>query len=209
MRLLAVGGLVVAFVCLALARFLGEPGWRWALTGVMVGLSVAGCGAVGALVARFVQPPRRAALAGVAAGVAAALTRQVLMGMIRARAADAPPKIRPLPLLAAVFTLVGGAFALLWGCAVLRRLAAEPGGDHERRTWPDLLLGGLAVALGLYGISPLGQALGIRVNHWTFVGLALLALFAYGIEEGIVRLRDRVRGRRGAPRPGTGDGDQA
>ncbi|MBI5480179.1 MAG: hypothetical protein HY906_15035 [Deltaproteobacteria bacterium] len=203
MRLLAGGGLASAFVCLLFAAALGDPGWRWALAGVMVGISVAACGAFGAVVARLVAAPRRWALAGIVAGVAAALTRQVLMGMIRARAADAPPQIRPLALLAATFTIVGGAFALLWGCAALRRLAAGPGGDGTRRTWPDLVLGGIAVSLGLYGISPVGQALGIKVSHWTFIGLAALALLAYGIEEGVVRLlrRSRRGARRGA-RPG-------
>jgi hypothetical protein len=204
MRLLTGGGLAGAFLCLLFAAYLGNPGWRWALTGVMVGISVAACGALGAVVERFVPPTRRAALAGLVSGVAAALTRQVLMGMIRARATDAPPQIRPLALLAATFTIVGGAFALLWGCAALRRLATEPGGDPKRRTWPDLVLGGIAVALGLYGISPVGQALGIRVNHWTFIGLAVLALLAYGIEEGVIRLLDLGRrgGRRGAPPDG-------
>jgi hypothetical protein len=161
---------------------------------------------LGAVVGRFVRPPRRAALAGVVSGVVAALTRQALMGMIRARAADSPPQIRPLALLAATFTIVGGAFALLWGCAVLRRLAAEPGGEGTRRTWLDLVLGGIAVTLGLYGISPVGQALGIKVNHWTFIGLAALALLAYGIEEGAVRLWER--GRRGGRRGARPDGDQ-
>jgi hypothetical protein len=194
MRLLAGGGLAGGFVCLIFAATLGGRGWRYALVGVMVGISVFACGLLGALVERFVSAPRRAALAGVVAGVAAALTRQALMGMIRARAADAPPQIRPLALLAATFTLVGGAFALLWGCATLRRLAAEPG-DGARRTWPDLVLGGAAVALGLYGLSPVGQALGIRVNHWTFLGLVALAVVAYGIEEAVVRLTARRRAR--------------
>jgi hypothetical protein len=205
MRLLAGGGLAVAFVGLLFAAYLSGPGWRWALTGVMVGVSVAVCGALGAVVERFVPAHRRAALAGLAAGVAAALTRQALMGMIRARAADAPPQIRPLALLAATFTIVGGAFALLWGCAALRRLGAAPD-DPPRRTWPDLALGGLAVALGLYGLSPVGQALGVRVNHWTFIGLAALALLAYGIEEAVVRLRGL--GRRGRGRRAPSDGDR-
>jgi hypothetical protein len=196
MRWLAAGGLGGAFICLLLAAYLGEPGWRWALAGVMVGSSVAACGALGAVLARFVQSPRREAIAGVVSGVAAALTRQALMGLIRARAADSPPQIRPLALLAAVFAIVGGAFALLWGCAALRRLAVETGGDRARRTWPDLALGGIAVALGLYGVSPVGQALGVKVNHWTFIGLAALALLAYGIEEGVARLLDRDHGGR-------------
>jgi hypothetical protein len=186
-RLLAGGGLAAAFVCLILAASLGNPGWRWALAGVMAGTSVFLCGLLGAVVERFVPAARRAALAGLLAGVAAALTRQALMGMIRARGADAPPQIRPLALLAATFTIVGGAFALLWGCAALRRLVAEPDAG-TRRSWPDVVMGGLAVALGLYGISPVGQALGIKVNHWTFIGLVALALVAYGIEEAVVRL---------------------
>jgi hypothetical protein len=194
MRLLAGGGLAGGFVCLILAAILGDPGWRRALVGVMVGISVFACGLLGAVVERLVPLSRRAALAGVVAGVAAALTRQAFMEIIRGRAADAPPQIRPLALLAATFTIVGGAFALLWGVAALRRLTAEPG-DRARRTWPDLLLGGAAVALGLYGISPVGQALGIRVSHWTFIGLVALALVAYGIEEAVVRLTAGRRAR--------------
>jgi hypothetical protein len=164
---------------------------------------VAICAAVGLAARRLLRPRFRAAAAGIACGAAAALTRQVLMAVIRARATDAPPQIRPLSLLAAVFTLVGGVFALLWGCAALRRLGA-PAEDATTRTWPDLLVGGAAVALGLYGISPVWQALGLRVNHWTFVGLAALAFLAYLIEEGVGRLwgGDRISRptRRRAPR---------
>jgi hypothetical protein len=115
----------------------------------------------------------------------------VLLEWIRARAAGAPPQIRPLALGLAVFALVAGVFALLWGCAALRRLAgAHPG------TAAELAGAGGAVALGLYGLAPLGQALGLQVNHWTFLGLVGLALVAYALEEAYVRLSARVWGPR-------------
>ncbi len=75
MRWLAGGGLAGGFICLVLAATLGPAGWRYALVGVMVGISVFACGALGAIVERFVPPARRAALAGLVTGVAAR-TRQ-------------------------------------------------------------------------------------------------------------------------------------
>ena len=39
----------------------------------------------------------------------------------------------------------------------------------------------LAVVLALYSLAPMWHLLGIKVNHWTILGLFGLACLAYGI----------------------------
>jgi hypothetical protein len=186
-RALAVAGSAGAFLCLIGAAYLKEPAWRWALLGITISGSIALCATAGALAHRVTGGVRQALAPGLACGVAAALTRQVLLALVRSRAADAPPQIRPLTLFAATFTIVGGLAALLFGIAALRRLGGASEGTRLRRGIA-FSAGGIAVALGLYGISPVWHSLGWRVNHWTFIGLAGLALCAYLIEEGVAWL---------------------
>jgi hypothetical protein len=208
-RALAASGFGVAFLCLTGAAYLGEPAWRYALLGVMAGLSLGLCASLGAVVERTVSPARQAIICGMSVGVVAAVTRQVLLAFLRARAAGAPPQIRPASFFAAVFTIVGGLFALLWGCAALRRLMAATTttrlasgsppaatGAARRTRALEIAGAGAAVALGLYGISPLGLAVGLRVNHWTFLGLAALALIAYGVEEAVAWVASATRHQR-------------
>jgi len=201
MRLLAFCGAVGAFLALALTAALGDPYWRWSLVGMMACISLTLLGVLGLTTARLFRPDMHLVAAGIAAGLASALTRRVLMAMIRARAAHEPPHIDPMALLAAVFTLVGGAAALLWGCSALRRLVTESEDAPLATVWRKLVLAGAAITLGLYGISPLGQAVGIRVNHWTFLGLVGLALVAYAIEEGVHRALLALRLKRGTTPP--------
>lgn len=201
MRALAAAGFGSAFLCLVAAAYLKDPAWRYALVGIMIGLSAGLCAAAGLVAGRLREPVRRALAAGLVTGAAAAFTRQVLLAVLRARAGGAPPQIRPASLFAAVFTIVGGLGALLWGVAALRRLAAEPEpGASRLRRGLELTAAGLCVALGLYGVSPAWQALGLKVDHWTFVGLAGLAVVAYLIEEAVAW----AQGRRGPP-PAAGD----
>jgi hypothetical protein len=186
-RALAASAFGCAFLCLIGAATLQDPAWRWALVGGMVGLAVGLCATAGAVLGRLLGPGRRALAAGVLVGAAAALTRRALLGLIHARAMGAPPQIRPLALFAAVFTLVGGAAALLWGCAALRRASDAPAATGRLGRGLELAAAGVIVALGLYGLSPAWQAAGLRVDHWTFVGLVGLAVVSYLVEEGVAR----------------------
>ena len=75
-------------------------------------------------------------------------------------------------------TLAWGGLGLLWGTLAVSD-SFDPG--SRCRGWGYRLSAVCAVALALYGLAPLWHVLGLKVNHWTVLGLFGLACVAYGI----------------------------
>ena len=89
-------------------------------------------------------------------------------------------------------TLVWGSLALLWGTLSVSDVF-DP--DGRTRGWGVKVASVAAVVLALYSLAPLWHLLGIKVNHWTILGLFGLACLAYGIAR-IYRLIDeKIRSR--------------
>lgn len=184
MARLLVLSLATAILALAFARYTGSARWiqaviaAGALFGVAAGLAV-GMGA------RRLRPTRWHGGAALILAVAAAATRFALVAHI----GRAGPPSGLLPLLLACASVSWGGLALLWGTAgvtdAVRPLARRP-----------LLLSAAAVSIALYSVAPLGRALGMRVNHWTFLGLLGLAAVAWGVTVGSRAVARRYRARR-------------
>jgi hypothetical protein len=168
-----VGALLLALASLAAARYIPGPSWVSALlaAGMFAGLAIAM--AAGLFLRRLL--PESApwkALAAALLAVAAAVGRTALL----AQAAEDPEAMRTIHLgriMLACSTVVWGAVALLWGTLALTDVL-----DRKVR-WGWLSVSVLAVSLALYSIAPLWTFLGLRINHWTLLGLFGLACLAY------------------------------
>jgi hypothetical protein len=176
-----VAALLGAIGSLIVARYASSAAWIDALiaTGGCCGLAAAMIVGLIARRAWSIWKP----VASLLLGIGAALARASLLGRIQAT-----PLERQLidftALALAISTVVWGAVALLWGTlAVADALEARGAGDRRAR-WRSaahLAMGALGVSLGLYSLAPLWSLLGLRINHWTVLGLFGLAAIAYGI----------------------------
>jgi hypothetical protein len=175
--------LLGGLAALAAARHLPSPHWIDALiaTGGCAALALAlGVGLLlrGILRARWLAPTSLLAGAGAAGGRAYLVAR-----VTAAPAARLVVDFAGLGLAAA--TVVWGALALGWGALAV----SDACGAGGRGRWPGGVAGGGAVALGLHSLAPLWLALGLRINHWTALGLLGLALVGWGAGQGWRRLR--------------------
>jgi hypothetical protein len=166
---------------LSVARYASSPVWIDALiaTGGCCGLAAAMFVGLVARRAWSVWKP----VASLLLGIGAALARASLIGRIQSTPLER--QVIDFPALAlAISTVVWGAVALLWGAlAVADALEPRAAGTPRRglRGTAHLASGALGVSLGLYGLAPLWSLLGLRINHWTVLGLFGLAAAAYGI----------------------------
>ena len=172
MRWWLAAGIVGALVGLLFARFLDGPAWVDALvfTGGCLGLIPAL--ALGMIVRRR-WPRQWLAIASLLLATAAAAARATLLAQLESRTM---PQIAFWRLTLAASSVVWGAMALIWGA-----LAISDALQRRQGRWPPLLGAGVAVTLSLYSLAPLWSALGLRINHWTVVGLFGLAATAYAI----------------------------
>lgn len=161
-----------AVASLAAARFLTSPRWIDALFatasfgGLAAGLLVA------LLIRRVLQPRPWKPMAALLLALASAVARS---GLLLQLAAD-PLTTATIDfgrIFLACATVVWGLLALLWG------VLAVADATEGRTRWKHLLTGGAGVVLALYSVAPLWQLLGLRINHWTLLGLAGLAFVAY------------------------------
>lgn len=171
--------LVLAFSALAAAAFLQAPAWIWALliTGGACGLAAA---MALALILRFLAGPAAyLKWAALISAVAAMTARQSLLAELN-QDPLAAVTVDFVRLALASSSVVWGGVALVWGAAVISgalEVRARRGGGY-REVGP-LLAGGMAVTLALYGLGPLWALAGMRLNHWTLLGLVGLAGVAY------------------------------
>lgn len=185
-----IAAVLSALGALAAARFMTSPGWVDALfvTGGAAGLAVALALGIGL---RSLLQERWMPWTAIAVASAAALGRASLMTSLTLDAGSASQIHFPSMALACS-TLVWGALALLWGTSSVSD-TFDP--DGRNRGWGARVASVLAVVLALYSLAPLWHLLGIRVNHWTILGLFGLACLAYGIAR-IYRLVDeKIRSR--------------
>ncbi len=187
--------LLLSLGSLAAARYLSSPHWIDALLATAGFATLAAAVAWGMLARRLARDWKLVAALGLA--VAAAAGRYALLTSLESGAAFFTT-IQILELTLAAGTVSWGALALLWGTLALSdamncRGAAQVGRSGEaaatnnlpstsdRRRWIRVAAAGLAVALALYSLAPLWHLLGLRVNHWTVLGLFGLAGTAYGV----------------------------
>ena len=169
-----VGALLLALASLAAARYVSGPGWVYALfsTGVFVGLAASM--SAGTLLRRLMRTKPPGAWKATAAAVlatAAAIGRTSLLAQV-AGDPSAMLTIQLWPIILACSTVVWGVVALLWGTLAITELV------DPRVRWGWLALGAGAVTLALYSLAPLWYFLGLRINHWTLLGLFGLACLA-------------------------------
>ncbi len=122
---------------------------------------------------------------GVAGGVAVALAAAAALGRVglalsRPDPSAAPPRIVMWREIALGVPIALALAALVLGAHVAQRtIALPPGGLAPRARKLDLAGAVLALAGALYTLGPLFQSLGLPLNHWTFLGLVLLAAIAF------------------------------
>jgi len=154
--------------------------------GFLMGLVVVGVGIglmVGALVARAagrhlwrpgVLGPITALVAAVAAGV-----RIYLLSTVPKKAEGPVPVVMHREILIGVPVTLAALALVLATWAVYRTVSLPAGGLSEPGRKNDLIAGVVALAAALYTLAPLLSSLGIPLNHWTFLGLVALGLFAF------------------------------
>jgi hypothetical protein len=179
-----IAALLSTLGALAAARFMTSPGWVDALfiTGGAAGLSVAlalGLGLRRLLQERWMPWATLIVASAAALGRASLVTRLMLD-------VGAASRIHFPSMALACSTVVWGALALLWGTLSVSD-TFDP--DSRNNGWPSRVASVVAVVLALYSLAPMWHLLGIRVNHWTILGLFGLACLAYGIAR-IYRLVD-------------------
>jgi hypothetical protein len=167
--------LLLALISLAAARYLDSPAWIDALLGTGASLGLAVAMTIGLAARRLFGAERWLGVAAIVLALAAAVGRTQLLAQVGL----VPVPTIDFPRLAlAASTVVWGAVALGWGSLTLSD------GLGERRRRGAAILGGSAVALALYSLAPLWHLLGLRINHWTVLGLFGLAAVAYGLGQG-------------------------
>jgi hypothetical protein len=181
-----VGALLLAFGSLAAARYITSPLWVDALaaTGGFLGLALAM--AVGIALRRLAREGWKP-VAALALALGAALARASLVLQL-AQDAEAQLTVSFTRLALACSSVVWGAIALVWGTLAISEALEGP-----RRSWPRLLTAALATSLALYSVAPLWGLLGLRINHWTLLGLFGLACLAYGAGRLWSWLRQKLR----------------
>ncbi len=165
------GALALALISLAAARYLTSPAWVDALVVTGGSLGLAAAFALGLALRRALGRERWLAPASLALALAAALGRAQLLARVTAE--RGPVSIDFARLALAASTVLWGAVALLWGTQAL-------GDAIDARRRGAAVASGLAVAAALYAVAPLLYMLGLRVNHWTVLGLFGLSVVAYG-----------------------------
>lgn len=186
--------LLLALGCLAVARYVTTPLWIDALlaTGGLLGLALALGLALLLRRATVAWKGVTALLLGVAALTArASLIAELLLGR------DASRQIDFWRMGLAVSTVVWGALALLWGGAALSEALERR--QSRRRAAAEGAAAAGGVTMALYCLAPLWSLLGLRINHWTVLGLFALAAVAYGAG---VAYRWAVRRHRATPHNG-------
>jgi hypothetical protein len=166
------GTLLLALASLAAARYITSPRWVDALfaTGAFLGLAAGlalGMALRRALGRRDWKPP-----AALILGIAAAAVRSGLL--LEAAGSPAPAGIQFGRISMACGTVVWGLLALLWGTQ-----GVADAGEGGRTRWGMLLTSAGGVILALFSLAPLWSLLGLRINHWTLLGLFGLACLAY------------------------------
>lgn len=197
---LCAAGIVVAFGGLVWARYVTSDSWRYGLLCVGLGAGLALSTALAGVLRRFLDRPWWKGLAAAVVGTGAVFAR------LAVHFASQPPPGRPPPIvlwkvLAESFQYVGGAVSLilgslaLWEC--IDRPAQDPAPTGHRL---NLTLSAAGIAAALYGLSPLTLALGIPMNHWTFLALVAAALLTFAATAVGNRLIRRPKPDRGLPK---------
>lgn len=170
--------LVLALGALTAARFLEAPHFLHALIvmGGALGLGLAM--AVGLVLRRLIGVAGWRPWGALVMAVAAVAARQALLGELGRDPALAVT-INFSRLALASSSVLWGAVALLWGAAAVAD-ALEPAPGRRRLAVGALLGGAAAVTLALYALGPLWALAGLRLNHWTLLGLLGLAGLAHG-----------------------------
>ena len=166
--------LLLGLGCLAAARYVTSPLWIDALlaTGGLLGLALAL--ALGLLLRSATAAWKGIAallLGALALAARASLIAELLLGRDVARQVDF------WRMAVATSTVVWAALGLLWGAVALSE--ALEGRAPRRRAAAEGTAAALGVTLALYCLAPLWSLLGLRINHWTVVGLFGLGVAAY------------------------------
>jgi hypothetical protein len=163
--------ILLSLLSLAAARYLTSPHWVDALVATGGSLGLVCALVTGLLLRRWLGRDRWLGPAALLVALGAAFGRAHLLARI---ATASVPSIDFPRLALAASTVVWGAVALLWGTLALADALAP------RRPLPALGAA-VAVALALYSVAPLLYLLGLKVNHWTVLGLFGLSAVAYGM----------------------------
>jgi hypothetical protein len=120
-------------------------------------------------------------LAALATGLSAWATRAALLAQIGVPHHESH-MIDLWRIVLATSSVSWGALATLWGirCTV-GGSRSPPGPAGARARWLERGAGITSTCLGLYALAPLWLLLGLRLDHWTGLGLFGLALACYGI----------------------------
>ena len=196
MALWFAASLLLCLISLAGARYVEGPAWVDCLmaTGALAGLALAL--ALGLALRRVMKPTSWLAAAALVLALAAALARSSLLAQL-AHAPESALVTIDFPRMAlACSTVVWGALALVWGALAVsdgweRARAAARHGGKRGRGWAIIAAAAVAVSLSLYSVAPLGSLLGVKLNHWTLLGLCGLAGLAYAIGQVTRRLKKK------------------
>lgn len=203
MRIWLGAALLLALGSVAVARYAASPIWIDALlaTGGFLGLAIAM--AVGLVLRRALAAWK--AVAALLLGVGAMIARASLIAELLVAGGGPARQVDFWRMALAVSTVVWGALSLVWGAlAVSEALERRAADRRDRRPPRQRLLQALTAATGLtlalYCLAPLWSLLGLRINHWTVLGLFGLAAVAYGIGAAYRWAAERMGG--GASRNG-------
>jgi hypothetical protein len=199
--------LLLALGSLAVARYAASPIWIDALlaTGGFLGLAVAL--AAGLALRRALSAWK--AVAAMLLGVGAMLARASLIAELLVAGGGPARQVDFWRMALAVSTVVWGALALIWGALAvgealeLRHAGGTPRGasatnDHARRPPRrrdlEIVVAAIGLTIALYCLAPLWSLLGLRINHWTVLGLFGLAVVANGLGAAYRWAADRLGG---------------
>lgn len=170
--------LLLAFIALVLASQLPSPAWIWALDGVATSLAVATFSGAGLIIDRLNPPGLWKTLAlPVFSAIVSLATQSWLLESLAPP--EAAPRIVFWRLQLAALSCVGATFAFIGGVVGLTR----------GRAWYDMAMGGIVVAIGLYGMGPLLVHCGVPVDWRAFLSLVALGLGAFAVIEAARRVR--------------------
>jgi len=164
--------LLLGLASLAAARYITSAHWVDALFATATFLGLAAGLLLGIAARRAIGRRDWKPVAALILAVAAGVVRSSLL--VQATMATAPRPIELGRIAMACGTVVWAGLALVWGTLGVSEATA---GNKTR--WGGLVISGGAVALSLFSLAPLWAALGLRINHWTLLGLFGLACVAY------------------------------
>lgn len=192
MRAWLLGTLACALVALLCARYLGAPHWLYGLWGT-IGFAAMALALAAGLVARHLWPAHWLPTASAVLGAGATLMRVVLTQTLVADPARAA-RIELADTTLAAASMAWGTLALFWGThgvlAAFDAPPASPAASGAQRL-ARILLAGMGVSGGLYALAPLRHFFGLRINHWTILGLAALVGIASLLDRAYLALRRR------------------